>query len=326
MLRKRLYLLIISILSATVLLAQEHSSVFNFLSLPTSSHAIGLGGRNISVIDDDASLAFQNPALLASVSDNSINFNFMTYMRGTKNGSASFTRIAGERGTWGVNAQFLGYGKIEETDEWGNQRGSNTALDMAISGLYSYNLSDRWVGGATGKFIYSKYATYSSVALAVDLGLNYYDEEHNVSFSAVAANLGGQVKAFGNHHERLPFNLMMGFTKGIAHAPFRISVTMSDMTRWKKTDLYFVDKAPNGGKLLMSHFNVGIDVLPTKTTYLSMGFNFRRAYEMKAAGSSHAAGLTFGAGINVKHFKFGLAYGKYHVSAPTLAFTLGYHI
>ena len=77
---------------------QESTSVFNFLNLPTSAHTTALGGRNISLIEDDASLIFQNPALLASVSDNSLNLNFMTYMRGSKTGSASFSRIAGERG------------------------------------------------------------------------------------------------------------------------------------------------------------------------------------------------------------------------------------
>ncbi|MEE1289157.1 MAG: DUF3308 domain-containing protein, partial [Bacteroidaceae bacterium] len=42
--------------------AQESTSIFNFLNLPTSSHAMALGGKNISLIEDDASLVFQNPA------------------------------------------------------------------------------------------------------------------------------------------------------------------------------------------------------------------------------------------------------------------------
>ena len=46
---------------------------------------------------------------------------------------------------------------------------------------------------------------------------------------------------------------------------------------------------------------------------------------MSAAGSSHAAGLSFGAGVNLKRLKIGVAYAKYHVSAHTLAFTLAYN-
>ena len=305
---------------------QESTSVFNLLNLPTSAHTTALGGRNISLIEDDASLIFQNPALLASVSDNSLNLNFMTYMRGSKTGSASFSRIAGERGTWGVGVQFVGYGNMKETLETGEELGDVRALDMAISGMYSYSLSERWVGAATGKIIYSKYADYTSCGLAVDLGLNYYDEEHDFSVSAVAANLGGQVKAFGEDHERLPFNLQLGFTKSLGHAPIRFSVTMVDISRWSSKYYYHVSKKPKGGSILMNHFCVGVDIIPTKQFYVAAGFNFRRAYEMKAAGSSHAAGLSAGAGLNIKKFKLGLAYAKYHVSAPTLSVSLSYSL
>lgn len=305
---------------------QESGSVFNFLKLPTSAHSIALGGQNISLIEDDASLIFQNPSLLSSVSDNSINLNFMTYMKGSKTGSVSFARIAGERGTWGAGIQFAGYGAMKETLETGEIIGDFHSRDIAFNGMYSYNLSDRWAGGATGKIIYSKYAEYTSCALAVDLGLNYYNEEQELSFSAVAANLGGQVKAFGNTHERLPFDLQLGLSKTMAHAPIRFSVTMADLTRWNSKYYYSTGKAPKGGRIFMNHFNLGIDIIPSSQFYLAAGFNFRRAYEMKAAGSSHAAGLSFGAGINIKKIKFGLAYAKYHVSAPTLAFSASYNL
>jgi hypothetical protein len=45
---------------------------------------------------------------------------------------------------------------------------------------------------------------------------------------------------------------------------------------------------------------------------------------MKAAGSSHAAGLSFGAGVNLKKLKVGLAYAKYHIGAPTISLNLAY--
>ena len=322
----RIYFHLLCLLFPLSAWGQESSSVFNFLSLPTSAHTIALGGKNISTIEDDASLIFQNPAMLACVSNNSMNLNFMTYMKGSKTGSAAFVRTQGERGTWGATAQFVGYGSMQETTESGEILGNIRAIDMALSGMYSYELSDKWVGGATGKLIYSKYAAYTSFAMAVDLGLNYYDADHDFSFSAVAANLGGQIKAFGDDHERLPFNLQLGFTKGMGHAPIRFTVAMVDLTRWSSKYYYHVSKKPKGGSILMNHFNIGIDIIPTSQFYIAAGFDFRRAYEMKVAGSSHAAGLSVGAGMNLKKFKFGLAYAKYHVSAPTLAFSASYSL
>ena len=306
--------------------AQESTSVFNFLNLPVSSHSTALGGKNISLVEDDISLIGQNPALLSSVSNHTMGLNFMTYMRGSKAGSASYAQVAGERGTWGATTQFVGYGSMKETLATGEVIGDMHALDMCVSGMYSYELSDRWVGGAAGKIIYSHYGEFSSCALAVDLGLNYFREESDFSLSAVARNLGGQVKAFADHHERLPFDLEVGLTKGFAHAPVYVSLTMVDLTRWSKDYFYNGGKKVSGGRVLTNHFNLGVDIRPTRNIYVAAGYNFRRASEMKAAGSSHAAGLSFGAGLHLSRFQFGLAYAKYHMGAPTLSFSLAYTI
>ena len=70
--------LILYILCCATVYAQESNSVFNFLRLPVSAHSTALGGSNISLIEDDASLIFDNPALLTSVSDKTLNLDFMT--------------------------------------------------------------------------------------------------------------------------------------------------------------------------------------------------------------------------------------------------------
>ena len=327
MTKKGFFLLSFIILCANLCLhAQESSSVFNFLSLPTSSHATALGGRNISLIEDDAALTFQNPALISSVNDKTVGLNFLTFMRGTKSGSASYAQVAGERGTWGANVQFVGYGSMTETTLGGEVLGDMHALDMCVSGLYSYALGERWVGGAAGKFIYSHLGEFTSCALAVDLGISYFLEEKDFSLSAVARNAGGQVKPFGDHHEHLPFDLDVGFTKGLGHAPLTVSLTMMDLTRWSKSYYYSSGKTISGGRMFMNHFNLGVDVHPVSMVYISAGYNFRRASEMTAAGSSHAAGLCFGAGVNLKKIKVGLAYAKYHLSSSTLAVSLAYSI
>lgn len=321
------YCLLILLMSAGAgARAQGSRSVFDFLNLSSSSHANALGGRNISLVENDASLVFQNPALLSSVDDNTVNFNFLSYMQGAKMGSAAFVKTVGTRGTWGVGTQFVGYGSMPETTSAGQILGDTKALDMAFSGMYSYNLNDFWVGAVSAKVIYSKYGPYSSVGLATDLSINYFDEKKDFTMSLVAANLGGQVKAFADDHERLPFNLQWGFTKGMAHAPLRFSVTLTDLTHWSKKYYYNAEKEPSFGRILTNHLNIGVDIVPTDRFYVAVGYNFRRAYELKAAGSSRFAGFTCGAGLNVKKFQLGLAYAKYHVSSPCFSVSLGYSI
>lgn len=287
---------------------------------------MALGGVNISLPDDDGSLMFHNPSLMSNVSDRSINFGYLSYISGVKAGNASWVQAAGERGSWGVGAQFVGYGSMRETSVEGLEMGDFSSLDMALSAGYSYTLTEYLAGGATGKMVYSKYGEYTSVALAVDLGLNMFDEEHDFSLSLVAANLGAQVKRFADHGEHLPFDLRLGFTKRLENAPFRFSVTMVDLTRWKASDYYNPEGKEKPGHIFTNHFVLGVDILTSEQFYISGGFNFRRARELKAAGSTHGAGLSFGAGLNLKRIKVAASYAKYHVSKSALMLTAQYNL
>lgn len=309
----------------SIVMAQESGSVFNFLNLPVSAHSTALGGKNISLVEDDISLALQNPALLSGVSDKTIGFSFMNYMQGCNTGAAAYGQQVGARGNWGAHVRFVGYGSVTETLPSGEEVGSFKPLDLCIAGQYSHLLSSHWAGGVTAKFIYSHYGPYSSWALAADLGLNYYDEESDFSFSIAARNLGGQIKRFDNERDPLPADLEIGVTKSLGHAPIRVSITMVDLTRWTSSDYFTTGKKVKAGSIFINHFVLGAEWIINSKFYVGLGYNFRRGYEMTAAGGSHATGLSFGGGVNLKRFKVAVAYAKYHVSAPTLAFTLAYN-
>ena len=200
---KKVVFSIILTLFATKMGAQESQTGYNFLRLPVSAHAAALGGDNITLIEDDAALTFHNPALLASVNDRTLNFNYMNYMKGVNMASASFNRIAGEKASWAVSAQYVDYGKMKQTDENNIQMGEFSAKDICLAGTFSYLLSERLVGGITAKFITSYIGDYNSIAMGVDLGLNYYDSEEEWSVSAVARNLGGQLNAYDEEYETM---------------------------------------------------------------------------------------------------------------------------
>lgn len=133
--------------------------------------------KTISIIEDDLTMAVQNPALLSCVADKTLNLNYMLYMDGVNVGGAAFARTAGERSTWAITAQYVDYGELKETTEENIETGTFSAKDISISGIYTYDLSDYWSGGVRTNFIYSHYDKYSSFAIGVDLGLNYYHQE-----------------------------------------------------------------------------------------------------------------------------------------------------
>lgn len=301
--------------------AQESQTIYNFLRLPVSSHAAALGGDNISLIEDDATLTLHNPALLSSVSDKTVSIGYMNYMGGANMFSAGYAFMQGEKATIDVAAQYLNYGTMKHTDSNGTILGDFNASDLALSGTLSYPLAKRLMGGVTARFIYSRIGDYSSTAAGIDLGINYFDDEEDFSASVVVKNLGGQLSAYNDEFESMPADLQLGVTKRITGTPFRVSLTAVDLTRWNYA--------------LSRHLVVGADLLLSDQLYLSAGYNFRRAHEMQVATtdsfgekatSSHGAGFSFGGGIMLERFSIGVSYAKYHVSSSSLllnaAFTL----
>ncbi|EGQ18365.1 type IX secretion system protein PorQ [Prevotella pallens] len=301
-------------LFSTILQAQDSQTEYNFLRLPISAHAAALGGNNITIIEDDPSLMFSNPALAASVSDMTVGLSYMNYMKGANYMGASFTKAMSDKATLAGGIQYMNYGKMKEVDENNVQLGEFNASEIAVEAIFSYELAKNLVGGITGKFITSYIGSYNSIAVGVDLGLNWYDPEREWSVSAVAKNLGGQVKAYDDNFGNMPFDLQLGVSKTFAALPVRVSATLVDLTHFNYR--------------FINHLNLGAEVLLSESLWIGGGYNFRRANDMKIGvgddESSHGAGFSFGGGINLERFKLNLSYGKYHAASSSIMVNLAY--
>ena len=311
---KKAIIVMLTLIACQYIVAQESRSAYNFLRLPVSAHAAALGGDNITIIDDDQMLIFSNPALLASVSDKTISLSYMNYMAGTSMAGAAFNRVVKEKASWAASAQYISYGTMKQAGTDGTQLGEFSAKDIAVAGYFSYMLSERIVGGITAKFVTSYIGNYSSIGMGVDLGLNYYDPDHDWSVSLVGKNLGGQLKAYDDEYDPMPIDIQLGVSKRFAHTPFRVSATLVDLNHWNYK--------------FTNHLVVGVDAALSESIWLGAGYNFRRANEMNIddadGGGTHGAGLSFGAGLNLQRFKLNIAYGKYHVSSTSLMLNVGY--
>lgn len=311
---KKVVLTLLTLLLVIGTKAQESQTEYNFLRLPVSAHAAALGGENITIIEDDPALMFSNPALASSVSDNTVGLNYMNYMHGANYMGASYTKAFGEKATIAGGILYMNYGKMKQVDENNVQTGTFNASDIALEGIFSYELARNLVGGITAKFITSYIGNYNSMAVGVDLGLNWYEPERQWSVSVVAKNLGGQVKAYEEDYGKMPFDLQLGVSKTFAALPVRVSATLVDMTHY---DYRFIN-----------HLNLGADVLLSDNIWIGGGYNFRKSDEMTIGkgddAGAHGAGLSLGAGINLERFKLNLAYGKYHATSSSILVNLAY--
>lgn len=311
------------------------SSAYDFLTIPTSAHAFSLGGSAPAIIDDDVTLVDQNPALLGPEIEKQVAFNYMMYMQSGNFAGLRYGMAAGERGAWALGMRYLNYGSITRYDQDGFSDGTTfSPQDLVIEGTYSHDFTDRLRGGINFKMAYSNYDGHSAFALAADLGINYYDPEHDLSLSAVLKNAGGQIKRFYDAYDRLPIDLEFGYMQGLGSSPFSIAITATNLTRWKLP--YYSHSSDTEGQPLelkssfvsnlFRHLIFGVQVAPSEKFYAALAYNYKTRSDMSTYSRNFLSGFSIGLGIRVKSFGVQLAYAMPHKSGSSLLLNLSYSI
>lgn len=310
--------------------AQDGTSAYSFMNITASSKIYGLGGVNISLVDDDLMSADQNPALLGHEMSGQGALNYMRYMGGSNFAGLRYAHAAGERGAWSASINYFGYGSMKETDASGNIIGDFSPKDVSFGGTYSHDITENLRGGISLKFLYSGYAEYTAFALATDLGINYYKPENDLSLSLTIANLGGQIKRFHESYNRLPIDVRLGWSQSFGNFPVRFSITAWNLTKWH---LPFVETGSGAegdepkikdsfGSNLMRHLVFGADLISSDRFYLGIGYNYKTRSDMSTYSRSFLSGWSLAAGINVSSFGVGLAFAQPHSGATTLMLNL----
>lgn len=321
---------ILSLAASSIASAADSSPAYNFLNIPSSARVYGLGGINISSIDDDINSIDQNPALLGPEFEMQVGVNYMRYISDANFAGVKFGTKASEHGAWAVGLQYYGYGEITGTDETGSLTGNFSPKDVNFNGTYSHDITDRLRGGIALKMLYSSYGEYSAFAVATDLGINYYDPDRDLSLSAVIANLGGQVKRFDQAYDRLPVDLRLGWSQSFGSLPVRFSVTAWNLTKWKLpyydpgdgTSEDGLELKESFGSNLFRHLIFAADFIPSEKFHIGIGYNYKTRTDMTTYARNFLSGFSIGAGMNVKSFKFGIAFAQPHSGASTFMFNI----
>lgn len=315
--------------------AEAGKDVYHFLNLPYNAKLAGLGGENVSLQAADVNMAHVNPALLSSDVHNKVSATYLNYLDDANAASVSYAYTPDSLNFFGAGIFFLGYGELQGYDEFGNPTEEFKAGDFCFRMSYARYLGSNIKLGVSFKPVYSHIEDYSSFGLAVDVGFNYYNQEKKFSVGVAARNYGVQcVKYYdSDRRERLPFNLQLGLSKGLSHAPFRFSVTYDKLNDWdlgyykqvKKKEV--TGEEPDSDKITVGdmffrHLIFGVDILFTKSFYVEVAYNHRRKREFVLSESRGGNGFSFGAGLKVHAFALDLAYSLYAPAANTFTLTL----
>jgi len=311
-------------------------SVYSFLELTNSARVSALGGKNVSLNDNDLNLVFHNPALLNPAMDQHMNLNYVNYFAGVNYGYTSYAFQKEGLGTFAGGIHYVDYGTFYRTDEYGNVQGTFRASEYALNLIYARSLIDSVLSvGVNVKPIFSIYEQYTSLGLTADLGVVYTLRATNTSAGLVLKNMGMQITTFSGSRERVPFEIQAGITQGLAHAPFRFSIQLQHLERWDLTyekeereQLIYTPESASGGRFdafadkLMRHAIFGVELLMGENFHFDVGYNYKRRQEMKMDTWPGMVGFSFGFGFRIK--KFHVAYGRssYHLAGGTNHFSL----
>lgn len=337
--KQRIILFYIAVCTATSAFSQAGNGVFRFLDLPVSARLNALGGTNVSLQEHELSFAFMNPALLSSETHNMITLNYALYLSDIMFGSAMYGYNYGKN-YFAAGINYIDYGKFNYADEVGELSGGQfTAKDIAMNLIYARQLNRYFTVGATLKPIYSVYEHYTSFGLATDIGAHFLSKSQLFSAGLVFRNMGVQLKGYYEeegiqHREALPFDIQLGISQKLSHAPIRLSLTLHNLQHWNldyqitnqqsttldesttnNTEIKWYDMA-------FRHAIIAIDIIPTKNIYLALSYNHRRHQELSTSSFKSLSGFAIGAGVRIYKFHVGFAMSQYQLGNYTYQFSL----
>jgi hypothetical protein len=310
-------------------------SSYAFLELPANARVAALGGHANGVIDMDPSLSWVNPASSNKLKSGGISFSQSYLFEGISQGSFIYNQHVEK---WDLNLhgglRSINYGEFVGRDETGAETTTFEASEVALMVGLGKQLYERLSVGVNLMYINSALESYSSNAIAGDLGLIYHVDEKRKSFAILLKNAGWQLKSFTpGRKSKLPTDLQVSFTKRLEHLPFRFSVLYHHLNRW---DINYYD--PNlepeitilGGEEdqrepnlnfdnFLRHFSFNGEMLigEKEGLRLQFGYNHMRQKEMQLIGWSSLNGVSLGVEMKLKRFRFGYSRGRYHIAGSS---------
>jgi len=330
--KANILLIVILIISSVGLHAQiGGTSTYAFLDLPNSARIAALGGNANALKDNDLSICLVNPSLLTNKMHNQIALSFVDYFSDINYGFVSYARNFKKFGMFDASMQFINYGKFTNSDATGETFGNFSAGEYALNIGWGRQLDSLFSIGANFKNIYSSFWTYKSFGIAVDVAGTYSSSKSQFTATFLAMNIGRQLKYYTpDGNEPLPFELQIGFSKKLAHTPFRLSLVVRHLEKW---DLTYTDPdhpeptvdpltgnplpEKKLGKFLdkgMRHIVVGGELLPSKNFSIRLGFNYERRKELRVDTKVSTIGFCWGFGFRIKKFNFSYARAAYHLA------------
>ncbi len=332
--RKKLLLCVFLIpLASVAQIGGKH--VYQFLNLVTSPRQSALGGKNITIFDNDVNSGHFNPATINPEMDNHLALNYGSYFGEISYGTAAYAyNYDRHLQTFHAGVNYINYGNFEGRDENGEATSDFTGSEIAVSVGYAYLIPDTDIRvGANLKLITSTLESYNSFGGALDIGAIYVKEENGLNIAVSVRNIGTQFTTYAGAREKLPLEIIAGISQQLENVPIRWHLTLENLQQW---DIAFSNPARAEGTIdggtkeekvsvfnnALRHVILGAELFPTKGFNIRLGYNFRRGEELRLVEHRNFSGVSAGFGLKVGKLKFNYSYSRYTLAANTSLFGL----
>jgi hypothetical protein len=309
-------------------------SIYQFLNLITSPRQAALGGKTITIYDEDVNQVHFNPATLNAEMDNHLAINYGSLYKEVTYGSASYAYTFDNLQTFHAGVNYVNYGNFDGYDAYGQPTATFSGSEIALSGGYAYTVPNTDLHiGANAKLISSNLENYNSLGGAIDIGALYLDKKNNVNWGLVLRNIGKQFTTYSGAKENVPFEIMFGVSQELEHVPIRWHLTLENLQQWNvafsnparsqsSIDGIITAEKVSVANNALRHVIIGVEIFPKRAFNLRLGYNFRRGEELKILEQRAFSGLCIGFGIKMYKLKFNYSYSRYTLAGNTSLFGL----
>jgi hypothetical protein len=322
-------LFIICLLISTTAFSQlGGNSTYQFLNLVSSPRQAALGGKVLTNVDYDVTQALYNPSTINYQMDNQLAINYTSYFGDISYGTAAYA-YTWDRRTQTIHAgmTYVNYGTFDGYDEQGNPTGEFTGREAALSVGYAKQVGySDFYAGANVKLITSTLEQYSSFGVATDLALLYIDERLEFQATLVVRNLGTQITTYAGLQESLPLEVNFGMSQTLEHINLRWHVTLENLQQWPiaasnpgrvQTDLEgnITEEKVGFFSQVVRHTILGAELFPDKGFNIRLGYNFRKAEELRIEEQRNFSGISAGFAIKLNKLRFSYTHARYSAAS-----------
>ena len=142
-----------------------------------------------------------------------------------------------------------------------------------------------------------------------------------------------QISTYAGLQEKLPLEVIAGISQEMENVPLRWHVTLENLQQWNIafSNPNRAEQGIDGGSTeekvsffnnALRHVILGAEFLPGRSFTIRVGYNFRRAEELRIEDKRNFSGISAGLGIRFGKLRFDYSYSRYTLAANTSLFGL----